>query len=105
MTTPRWGGWRRRGVFWSWSRSWPLAEMHLAEGDTAAAAELADELLPIFRAKDIHREAAAAGLILVKALRREMATVGAVQRLAARFERWRNVAARQSAYALESVLP
>lgn len=59
-----------------------LAELHLEHDDTVAAAELAEELIPIFQTKGIHREATAAGLILVESLRREKATVDQVRQVA-----------------------
>lgn len=59
-----------------------LAELHLEHDDTAAAAELAEELVPIFESKGIHREATAAGLILAESLRREQATVEQVRQVA-----------------------
>lgn len=57
------------------------AEMYLELGDTKAAAELAEDLVPIFQSKGIHREATMAGLIVVEDLRREAATVAQVQEL------------------------
>lgn len=59
-----------------------LAELHLEHDDTAAAAELAEELIPIFESKGIHRESLAAGRILIEALRKEEATVEDVRRVA-----------------------
>lgn len=56
-----------------------LALLHLKAGDTRAAKELAEELIPIFEARDIHREATAAGLLLVESLRQEAATVQQVK--------------------------
>lgn len=56
-----------------------LALLHLEAGDTSAAKELAEELVPIFEAREIHREATVAGLVLVEALRKEVATVGQVR--------------------------
>ncbi len=65
------------------------AEMYLQLEDSAAAADLAEELIPIFRSKGIHREATAAGLIVVEDLRRKAATVNQVQELTARLRRLR----------------
>lgn len=68
------------------------AEMYLDLGDTKAAARLAEVLVPIFHSKGIHREAGAAGLIVVEDLRREAATAGQVQELV---ERLQGVGARR----------
>ena len=66
-----------------------LAEMYLELEDSAAAADLADELIPIFQSRGIHREATAAGLIVLEALRRETATLGQIQDLVERLRRLR----------------
>lgn len=61
-----------------------LAEMHLAEGDTRSAAELAEDLVPVFKSRGIHREATMAGLILVRSLRHQAATAAQVQEVIGR---------------------
>lgn len=57
------------------------AAMYLEHDDTRAAAELAEELIPVFRSKGIHREAWAASRIVLEALRREAATLAQVEEL------------------------
>lgn len=51
-----------------------LAHLLLEAEDTGAAKSLAEELIPIFEAGEIHREARTAGLVLAQVLRREAAT-------------------------------
>lgn len=60
-----------------------LAALYLETGCNAEAKELARQMLPVFRSRQIHREAAATGLVLIEALRTEVATVELVQDVAA----------------------
>lgn len=60
-----------------------LAALYLKTNRLQETKELASQMLPIFRSRQIHREAATAGLVLVEALRREAATVELVEEVAA----------------------
>lgn len=66
-----------------------LATLYLETGRTAEVRELASQMLPIFRSRQIHREAAATGLVLIEALRRDAATVDLVQEVEAYLKRSR----------------
>lgn len=66
-----------------------LAILYLETGCTAEVRELASQMLPIFRSRQIHREAAATGLVLIEALRRDAATVDLVQEVEAYMKRSR----------------
>jgi tetratricopeptide (TPR) repeat protein len=66
-----------------------LATLYLETGRTAEVKELASQMLPIFRSRQIHREAAATGLVLIEALRRDAATVDLVQQVEAYMKRSR----------------
>lgn len=68
-----------------------LAILYLETGRTAEVRELALQMLPIFRSRQIHREAAATGLVLIEALRRDAATVDLVQEVEAYLKRSRGV--------------
>jgi tetratricopeptide (TPR) repeat protein len=59
-----------------------LAVLHLRAGETAAVAELAGEMIPIFEAQDVHREALAALAVFQQAAREEKATVELVEKIA-----------------------
>lgn len=59
-----------------------LALMYAKEGRLAAIAELAREMIPIFEAEDIHREALAALEIFRQAAIQELATADLVDRVA-----------------------
>lgn len=48
-----------------------LAALHLGRGETAEVKTLAEEMLPIFRSRDVHREAMAALLMFQQAARAE----------------------------------
>jgi len=58
-----------------------LAVLYLEEGRTAEVRKLAEELLAIFKAQKVHREALAALTIFCKAAAKETATVHLVRRL------------------------
>lgn len=67
-----------------------LATLYLETGRTAEVRDLASQMLPIFRSRQIHREVAATGLILIEALRRDAATVDLVQEVGACLKRSRD---------------
>lgn len=69
-----------------------LAVLYLETGRLQEVKELAAEMLPIFRSRQIHREAAVAGLVLIEALRQEAATVESIREVAAYIERGRSQA-------------
>jgi tetratricopeptide (TPR) repeat protein len=52
-----------------------LAPLYLLQGRTADVKRLAEEMLPIFQAQDVHREALAALMLFQEAARREELTV------------------------------
>jgi hypothetical protein len=52
-----------------------LAGLYLRQGKTAEVKELARELYPIFKARDVHREAVAALIVFQKAVERETVSV------------------------------
>jgi transcriptional regulator with XRE-family HTH domain len=58
-----------------------LAVLYLEEGRTAEVRQLVDELLPIFKAQEVYREALAAVTLFGHAARRETATVELARRL------------------------
>lgn len=60
-----------------------LAALHLDVGQVSEAKELSTAMLPIFRSRQIHREAATAGLLLIEALKREAAEAELVRELSA----------------------
>jgi hypothetical protein len=60
-----------------------LALLYLREGRSEDVKALAEEMLPIFQAQDVHREALAALLLFQDAARRDELTVAAVTDLAA----------------------
>lgn len=64
-----------------------LAVLYLETGRTSEVKALAAEMLPIFRSRQIHRDAAITGLVLIEALRQETATVERVQELVAYMRR------------------
>jgi len=55
-----------------------LAELHLRAGRTAKVRELAEQMVPIFAAQDVHREALAALRLFVEAARAETAQLDLV---------------------------
>lgn len=63
--------------------SMDLAALYLREGRAAEVRGLAEEMIPIFQAQDIHREALAALVMFQEAARREAVTLTFVERLAA----------------------
>ncbi|MEA2601731.1 MAG: hypothetical protein QOF89_2723 [Acidobacteriota bacterium] len=59
-----------------------LARVYLKEGRTADVQRLAGEMVAIFEAQEVHREATAALLLFQDAARREEVTAGLVRELA-----------------------
>ncbi len=55
-----------------------LAELYARQGRTAEMKRLAIEMLPIFRSRDVHREAIAALLVLRQAIEAEAATAAVI---------------------------
>jgi tetratricopeptide (TPR) repeat protein len=60
-----------------------LAQIYLRQGRSETVKALAEEMLPVFQAQDVHREALAALLLFQDAARREELTLAAVTELAA----------------------
>lgn len=52
-----------------------LASLYLSQGDSEKVARLAQEILPIFKSRDVHREAIAALIVFQKAIEQETGTV------------------------------
>ncbi|HEX7184758.1 MAG TPA: tetratricopeptide repeat protein [Thermoanaerobaculia bacterium] len=59
-----------------------LAQIYARQGRCAEMRRLAEEMLPIFRSREIHREAASALIVFQKAASLERVTLGLVQELA-----------------------
>jgi tetratricopeptide (TPR) repeat protein len=59
-----------------------LATLYLRQGRTAETRRLAAEMLPIFKSRDIHREALAALMVFCRAVEIEKVTVGMAQDIA-----------------------
>jgi tetratricopeptide (TPR) repeat protein len=66
-----------------------LAEIYSRQGRTIEMRELAEEMLPIFRAQSFHSEALATLTVFRDALRMEQVTLGLVQELSEYFDRAR----------------
>lgn len=66
-----------------------LAALYAAHGRMAEVRSLAEEMLPIFRSRDVHREALAALLVFQQAARSESITVRVVEEVAAFLRRAR----------------
>ncbi|MES1245610.1 MAG: hypothetical protein ABUT39_28650 [Acidobacteriota bacterium] len=66
-----------------------LALLHLRTGELAAVKELAEEILRIFQAQDVDREATAALLLFQKAVQQETLTVDLAEDLASYLKRAR----------------
>ena len=67
-----------------------LASLYMHQGRSADVKRLAEEMLPIFRAQDIHREAFASLLLFHKAAQAEKLNLGMVRDLASYLERARD---------------
>ncbi len=63
--------------------SMDLAALYLRTGRTGEVRALAESMIPIFQAQDIHREALAALILFQEAARREAVTLTLVERLSA----------------------
>jgi hypothetical protein len=63
-----------------------LALLYLKEGRTAEVQPLAAEMVALFEAQEVHREALAAVLLFQEAAQREEVTVGMVREVAGRLE-------------------
>jgi hypothetical protein len=63
-----------------------LALLYLKEGRTAEVLPIAEEMVALFEAQDVHREALAAVLLFQEAAQREEVTAGMVRELAGRLE-------------------
>jgi tetratricopeptide (TPR) repeat protein len=64
-----------------------LAVLDLEDGRTNAVKEMAAEMVAVFEAQEVHREAVAAFLMLQEAAAKETATVSLIQEIAAALER------------------
>jgi hypothetical protein len=67
-----------------------LAALYVSQGKTVEARHLATEMLPIFRSRDIHREALAALIVFQKAAEMEQLTLGLVEEVSTFLERARD---------------
>jgi hypothetical protein len=65
------------------------AVLDLEDGRTNAVKEMAAEMVTVFEAQEVHREAIAAFLMLQEAAAKETATVSLIQEVAAALERAR----------------
>jgi tetratricopeptide (TPR) repeat protein len=72
-----------------------LAELHLAQGDSAAVKSLAGVLPPILAAADLHQEAAAALLLFEKAAAQEVVTAAMLAKLRSRISATRPAPCRR----------
>jgi hypothetical protein len=59
-----------------------LAPLYLREGRAAEVKRLAEEMLPIFTAADVHREALAALILFAEAAKRDEVTVALTEKIA-----------------------
>jgi tetratricopeptide (TPR) repeat protein len=66
-----------------------LALLHLRTGELAAVKTLAEEIVPIFQAQDVHREATAALLLFQKAVDQEALTIDLAEDLVSYLKRAR----------------
>lgn len=73
-----------------------LATVWLRQGKTAEIKDLVDEMVAIFQARDIRREAIAALLLLRRALQRDQATAALVQAMAAELRQLERLPAPKS---------
>ncbi len=67
-----------------------LAALHLGEGQTDAARQVAAEILPIFRSRQIQREAIAAVMVFQQAVERDRITFELIHRLSKSLEESRD---------------
>ncbi len=73
-----------------------LAAVWLRQGRTPEIKDLVDETVAIFKARNIHREAIGALLLLKTALQKDRATAALLQAVAAELRQWEGTSARQS---------
>jgi len=66
-----------------------LAALYIRQGKTAEARSLAAEMLPVFKSRDVHREALAALIVFQRTAEMEQLTLGLVEEVAAYLERAR----------------
>ncbi|HEV2856252.1 MAG TPA: tetratricopeptide repeat protein [Thermoanaerobaculia bacterium] len=67
-----------------------LAGLYIRQGKTAEARLLAEETLPVFRSREVHREALAALIVFQRAAEMEQLTLGLVEEVSDFLERARN---------------
>jgi tetratricopeptide (TPR) repeat protein len=67
-----------------------LAALHLGEGQTDAARQVASEILPIFRSREIEREAIAAVIVFQQAVDKDRITYELIHRLSKSLEESRD---------------
>lgn len=67
-----------------------LAQVYLRQGRTAEVKQLAEEMLPLFHSRDVHREAAAALIVFQKAAEKEKASLQVVQDITSYLRQARN---------------
>ena len=67
-----------------------LARLYLLQGRTSEVKRLAEEMIPIFQAQDVHREALAALRLFQEAARREEVTTEQVRKLVKYLQEARN---------------
>ncbi len=72
-----------------------LAAVWLRQGRTAEIKQAVDEMVAIFRARNVHREAIGALLLLKKALQKDRATAALIQAVAAELRQLAGSAGRQ----------
>jgi hypothetical protein len=74
-----------------------LALVYLREGRTAEVRRVAEEMIPLFEAEDVHPEAVAALILFHEAVRREVVTSESVEELMAYLKRVRENQGRSTA--------
>lgn len=67
-----------------------LAGVYIRQGKTVEARRLAEEMLPIFRSRDIHREALAALIVFQQAAEMEQLTLGLIEEVSTFLEKARD---------------
>lgn len=66
-----------------------LAALYIRQGRSAEVKSLAAEMLPVFKSREVHREALAALIVFQKAAEMEQTTVGLVQEISSYLEKVR----------------
>jgi len=72
-----------------------LAHIYAHEGRSGELLHLAEEMIPMFRCRDIHREALAALLVFQKAAEMERATLGLIREVSHRLQETRTAPSRE----------